>query len=236
MNWYAAIIMGLAGSLHCAGMCGPLALALPSGNSSALRFVIGRIFYNLGRVITYAAMGVVFGLIGKSLVLAGWQQGLSIAAGVVLLCYVLLPLLGMRTGGAGPMPRMIAPLKAALGRLLGARTPAALLAFGLLNGLLPCGLVYGALAGAAATGTPADGALFMVVFGAGTVPMMLALSLFGKLIHVGLRVRFQRAVPVMLTVMGLLFILRGMSLGIPYVSPDLSPTAKSTGCCCHEEE
>ena len=109
-----------------------------------------------------------------------------------------------------------------------------LLLFGLLNGLLPCGLVYAALAGAAATGGPLGGALFMAAFGLGTIPAMLAVSLAGRLITAPWRARFQRAVPVAMAVLAVLFIVRGLSLGIPYLSPDLSPEAVAGGrSCCH---
>jgi uncharacterized protein len=228
MLW-PSLILGLAGSLHCVGMCGPLALALP-GNPNRARFIAGRFLYNTGRVTTYVALGAIFGLFGETLALAGLQRGLSIAAGVILLGWLVLRLRpGLFSSAQLWIPRLIVPLKTALAKQLRARSQPALLAVGLLNGLLPCGLVYLALTAAAATGTAADGALSMLVFGAGTIPAMLAVSLFGQTLHAGLRAKFQRAVPVFVAALAVLFILRGMNLGIPYVSPELG-VAHS---CCH---
>lgn len=232
MMIWPALIMGFAGSLHCAGMCGPLALALPVTSTDRTSFVAGRILYNAGRILTYALLGAIFGLVGKTLVLAGLQRGLSIGVGIVLLGYLVVRSNRKLFMGAQTfLPRLIAPLRAALGKQLRERSLTALFAVGLLNGLLPCGLVYLALAGAAGTGNAADGAIFMTAFGAGTAPMMLALSLFGKALHAGLRMQFQRAIPALVTVLAVLFILRGMSLGIPYISPDLDATAGGHSCC-----
>jgi hypothetical protein len=114
--------------------------------------------------------------------------------------------------------------------LLRRRSFAALALLGLLNGLLPCGLVYVACAGAAATGGVFAGARYMAAFGAGTVPMMLAISLSGKLVPPSLRLKLVKAIPVCVFLLGTLLILRGMSLGIPYLSPDMSGTGAS---CCH---
>ena len=225
MIW-TGFVIGILGSLHCIGMCGPLALALPSAGQDRADYAMGRVLYNIGRVLTYAAMGIVFGLIGKTFALAGLQRGVSIAAGL----FILAAALGWH--------RLTSPsfgfLRGAWSKLIAQRSRTALFAIGLLNGLLPCGLVYVALAGAAATGSAAGGAVFMLAFGAGTIPAMLAVSLSGKLVHVGLRQKFHRMVPVTLGVLSVLFILRGMSLGIPYVSPDLSPAAEHS--CCHASQ
>jgi sulfite exporter TauE/SafE len=98
--------------------------------------------------------------------------------------------------------------------------------------LLPCGLVYVACAAAAATGGIVSGLEYMLVFGLGTVPMMFGLGLAGRFLHARLQGRIQRVIPVALGVMALLLILRGMSLGIPFLSPDLSG-ATGGGSCCH---
>ena len=233
MIW-PAFILGLAGSLHCAGMCGPLAMALPS-NDVRIRFVAGRVLNNVGRAVTYAALGLVFGLAGRSVVLAGFQRGLSIAVGVVLLGWLVVRANRRQFPAAESfLPQLIAPLKSVLGNQLRRRSLAALFAVGLLNGLLPCGLVYLALAGAAGTGHATGGALFMLVFAAGTLPMMLAISMFGHVLQAGLRLKFQRAIPVLVAIIAVLFILRGLSLGIPYLSPDMSADAIASGhSCCH---
>jgi sulfite exporter TauE/SafE len=228
MELWTAFALGLIGSLHCAGMCGPLALALPPGGNRATAFFVGRLFYNLGRVVTYCALGVVFGLLGKTLLLAGVQRWLSIALGVVLLVGLFA---SRKLALWRPVNALVEQLKSRMAALLRRRSFDALLVLGLLNGLLPCGLVYVACAGATATGDLFNGALYMLVFGAGTVPMMLAISLSGKLVPFSLRLKLLKAVPVAVFLLALLLILRGMELGIPYVSPVLSGDGAS---CCHK--
>lgn len=231
MAWWTAFLLGLVGSLHCLGMCGPLALALPAARRQGADFVAGRILYNGGRILTYGVLGVLFGLIGQSLVLAGLQQWLSILAGLFILGYLLLrrrPAFAVT--GAGWVARAVGRLKTSLGGLLKHRSKRALFGIGLLNGLLPCGLVYVALAAAAATGSAGGGLEYMVWFGIGTTPLMLGVSMAGKAVQGSLHRHFQRLVPVALAAMAVLFLLRGMSLGIPYVSPDLHAGPDAAAC------
>ena len=234
MMLWPALVLGLAGSLHCVGMCGPIALALPGGRQRA-RYLAGRLLYNSGRVCMYALLGAIFGYTGKALIMAGIQQGLSVAVGVIMLVWLVRYLCPGRLRALdGLIPRLIAPLKIAIGRNLRRHALPAFFMVGFLNGLLPCGLVYLALAAATATGSARDGAVAMVVFGAGTVPAMLAVSLCGPKLQSGIRARFQRLTPVLVAMLALLFLLRGLSLGIPYISPDLTAAATSGACaCCH---
>jgi len=227
MIW-TAFILGLFGSLHCAGMCGPLALALPVTGGKPASFFAGRLAYNLGRIVTYCVLGLAFGLIGKTLGLAGIQRWVSIALGVALLAGLFT---SRKLALWRPITLLVDRLKSAMGALLRRRSADALLVLGLLNGLLPCGLVYVACAGAVATGDLFSGAFYMLAFGLGTVPMMLAISLSGKLVPFSLRTRLLKAVPLAVFILGTVLILRGMSLGIPYVSPVLSGSGPS---CCPE--
>ena len=224
MLW-TAFLLGLAGSLHCAGMCGPLALALPATGSGTVGYVSGRLAYNLGRIVTYSLLGVVFGLLGKSLSLIGIQRWLSIGAGTVILLGLLL---SRRAFLGTPMVKTVGWLKSGFGALLRRRTLASLGLMGLLNGLLPCGLVYAACVGAAATGSLALSTGYMALFGLGTVPLMLGIGLSGRALPMALRFKLQQLVPVSLGVVGGLLILRGLALGIPYLSPDLA-----AGICAH---
>lgn len=228
MHLWTALALGLVGSLHCAGMCGPLALALPHGGNRAVAFLAGRLFYNLGRMTTYCALGLVFGLLGKTLLLAGVQRWLSIGLGVVLLIGLFA---SRKLALWRPVNGLVERLKSQMAALLRRRSFDALLVLGLLNGLLPCGLVYVACVGATATGDLFNGALYMIAFGIGTVPMMLAISLSGKLVPFSLRLKLLKAVPVAVFLLASLLILRGMGLGIPYVSPVWSDDAPS---CCHK--
>lgn len=230
MELWTAFILGLAGSLHCAGMCGPLALALPAPNRRLPAYLGGRLAYNTGRVLTYSVLGLAFGLVGQVFAVAGLQQSLSIALGVALLLGLILSPKLVRWS---PVTRLVNVLKVRMSGLLRQRSLTALGVLGLLNGLLPCGLVYVACAGAAATGNLLKGAEYMALFGVGTIPMMLAISLSGSLVPIGVRLRLMKAVPVAVGLLAALLILRGMSLGIPYVSPNLSG-GPSGAACCHE--
>jgi sulfite exporter TauE/SafE len=221
-----AFFLGLVGSLHCAGMCGPLALALPGSAARPAAFMAGRWAYNLGRISTYSALGFAFGMAGKTLLLAGVQRWLSILTGGVLLAGLVG---SKRFALSKPLLSAVSFLKTRIGNLLRRPSPASLLALGLLNGLLPCGLVYVACAGATATGGIFSGGIYMAVFGLGTVPMMLGISLSRSLVPVSWRLHFRKAVPISVFLLASLLILRGMSLGIPYLSPDLTTVGSS---CC----
>jgi len=225
MDLLTAFLLGLVGSLHCAGMCGPLALALPSAGGTPAGFVLGRVAYNLGRIITYCLLGFVFGLVGKTLLLAGLQRWTSITLGVLLLVGVFA---SRKLALWQPVTALVNRLKSSMALLLRSRSFASLTVLGLLNGLLPCGLVYVACAGATATGGVLGGTRYMVAFGLGTIPMMLTIGLLGKLMPVSLRLNLRKAIPVCVCLIATLLILRGMSLGIPYLSPDLSGAS-----CCH---
>lgn len=227
----AAILLGLMGSLHCIGMCGPIALALPLGSRSVAGRLMGVLYYNVGRIITYSLLGVLFGLLGQSVVLAGFQQVLSISIGVFILLMVLIPSKVLHRIAAGAwIVKASGRLHNALGRQFSKHGHASLFVIGLLNGLLPCGLVYMALAGATATGNGFYGALFMAVFGMGTIPLMMSVSLSKNLFSVSFRTRIRKAIPVFVTVMAFLLVVRGLNLGIPYLSPAVEKN-HTLNCC-----
>jgi sulfite exporter TauE/SafE len=223
MLW-AGFLFGLLGSFHCVGMCGAIALALPApAHAAPWRYVGGRLLYNLGRATTYATLGAGAGLLGQSLRLAGVQQSLSIASGVLILLLVAVPeRYTGRLAGALGFGRPLAWVKTTLGRLFQQASPQALFATGLLNGLLPCGLVYLALAGALSAPGIAGAAAYMALFGLGTLPLMLGLALSGRLVPLLWRTRMRQAVPYTASVLAVLFIVRGLGLGIPYMSPKLN--------------
>ena len=224
MIW-TAFMLGLVGSLHCVGMCGAIALALPHPGRGWTSFITGRLAYNLGRIVTYTLIGAIFGLLGRSLALAGVQRWLSIGAGVA----ILLGLIVSTRYTTPPVVRAVGWLKGKLGRLLQQRSLSSLLLLGMLNGLLPCGLVYAAAAASLATGHWTHGMEYMAAFGLGTVPLMFGVSLSGRTFLAPFRLHLQKLIPASLTVVALLLILRGLSLGIPYLSPDLS--AGTPACC-----
>ena len=231
----AAFLVGLVGSLHCIGMCGPIAIALPVPDSSNLSFFTGRILYNLGRVVTYSFLGAILGLLGGRIALVGAQQVVSIILGVVIIIAVLLPQKYKNYFAQHLIVQKLAqPLKENIGILFKKGTFSAMFLIGILNGFLPCGLVYVALAGAIASGNAISGASVMILFGLGTVPAMFAATIFGKFINVGIRTKIRKAVPVLAIILGVIFILRGMNLGISYLSPKLSSgTEVSSEMDCH---
>ncbi|QMU26661.1 sulfite exporter TauE/SafE family protein [Adhaeribacter radiodurans] len=219
MIW-AGFLFGILGSFHCVGMCGPIALALPVGRGAGLSFVTGRLLYNLGRIVTYTALGALAGAVGKSLQIALFQQTLSIVSGVLILLVLVIPvaLIGKFRSFTG-FGKLLTLLKKTIARYFGKNSTWALGVVGLLNGLLPCGFVYFALAGAMSMSSIPAAMLYMFLFGLGTFPLMFILSLSGKLIQPRIRHFFNRSVPYVAGVLALLFILRGLNLGIPYVSP-----------------
>ncbi len=221
IQWWAALTLGLVSSFHCLGMCGPIAFALPLNRRSNISQILGAVSYNLGRIVTYGILGALFGLIGKSLVLAGAQRALSIAAGVFMLLTVFVPALFRFINMDEITYRYIGKLKGIFAGLFRKKSLLSLYTIGALNGLLPCAMVYLALAGAIAEGDASGGAAFMMVFGLGTMPMMFAASLLGMIVSVKLRNKLQKAIPVVVVIIGILFILRGLNLGIPYLSPEI---------------
>lgn len=201
-------------------MCGPIALALPAKGGNILH---GRILYNIGRIITYSVLGFLFGLLGNRIALFGFQQTLTISLGVIILISIFIPkniraMLVSKTG----FYKIFNSVKSSLAFLLRKHNLFSLLGIGVLNGLLPCGFVYIGITGAAALVDPVKGMLFMVMFGLGTVPVMLLASLAGNLIKVNLRTKLVKLVPVFSLILAAIFILRGLNLGIPYISPKLS--------------
>jgi uncharacterized protein len=230
-----ALTLGFLGSMHCVGMCGPIALALPVVENTRFSRISGIVLYNLGRATTYGMLGMFFGLLGKSFVIAGYQQALSITLGVVILCIVIIPDHYLQAiPGSGTFFKPIEKVRAELARLFKTRSYGSLFTIGILNGMLPCGLVYTGVAGAIAMADPLRGSLFMMFFGLGTMPAMLGLTIAGQKISMSVRNSFKKVVPVFVSLMAVLLILRGLNLGIPYVSPELSKTDCTKHHCCHK--
>ena len=218
-----AFTIGFLGSFHCIGMCGPIAIALPVPKSSKLSFFTGRILYNVGRVVTYSCLGLLFGLVGGRITLAGAQQVVSIILGVAIVIAVLLPQQYKNIFVQHRLVQKLAqPLKSNISILFKKGTLSSLFLIGILNGFLPCGFVYIGLAGSIASGNAISGAAVMMLFGLGTVPAMFAATVFGKFINIGIRAKLRKIIPVFAILLAAVFIMRGMNLGIPFLSPKLS--------------
>jgi sulfite exporter TauE/SafE len=239
MDLITALMIGLVGSLHCMGMCGPIAIAIPLHSRNWFLKISGGLLYNIGRIITYGILGAIFGLLGRGIQLAGLQQWASIGLGIIMILSVVFPVLFKEkiqldkifTGYAS---RLIGSFR----KLFTKTSLRALLLIGLLNGLLPCGLVYMAIAGAINTNDVVMGIAFMMVFGLGTTPALLMVSLVGNAISLSFRNKMRRIIPIFIVILGVLFILRGMNLGIPYVSPkthklEVQEEMKTGEPCCH---
>ncbi len=230
--FFAAFAMGLLGSFHCVGMCGPLALSLPIVNNSYWSKFFGALLYNAGRIVTYSVFGLVFGIIGKSVSLFGLQQWLSIIMGILIIFFVILPKRLTSFSNKKGVLVFFENIRSTLGKLFFQKNQSSLFAIGLLNGLLPCGLVYIAAAGSLATGDVLKGVLFMAFFGLGTLPIMWSIAFFGNYIGIGIRQNIRKAYPYMMMLMACLLILRGLGLGIPYVSPKADVKNKEIHNCC----
>ncbi|WP_291967748.1 sulfite exporter TauE/SafE family protein [Maribacter sp.] len=230
----SALILGLMGSLHCVGMCGPIAFMLPVDRTNNYK-KFGQIFiYHFGRLLAYGIIGLVFGLLGKGLSIFGIQQKLSITIGVIMILIVLIPYQTFNKYNLSkPVYKIISKVKNQLGKELKKKSPDTFLTIGFLNGFLPCGLVYMALFGSIAMGDALQGSLYMILFGLGTLPLMTAAIYFSNLLKGGIRQKVQKAIPVFVIIIGALFILRGLGLGIPYVSPAPVTQLVSSAIECH---
>ena len=226
-----ALVMGVAGSAHCIGMCGPIALAVPSPRNNVAARWVSTLLLNTGRITTYALLGAAVGTLGLGMRLAGLQQAVSIVCGVLLLASIIVPGLLARVSPTGRVAMTVARLRSVLASNLSRTAPEALFLTGALNGLLSCGLLYAALLGAVNMSTPAQGALFMVLFGIGTWPALFAVRMGAGLFGDGMRVRLRRLSPVLISAVAVLMVLRGLELGIPYVSPGPVATPAEVSTC-----
>lgn len=226
-----AFLLGLVGSFHCLAMCAPITWAMPDSDKKRSLWLAGKLTYNGGRIITYAVLGGLAGGLGSTFAMAGWQQGLSVSVGVLMLGGVLA--FGMDVPDkvlTRPLMRLISWVRRGIGRLMHKKSLGTRLMLGMLNGLLPCGLVYAAMIAAMSMGSLAGGAAYMTLFGLGTLPMLLTAAVFGKLINQQLRQKAWHLASKMVAIVGLLFILRGLNLGIPYLSPRISDNMEVTEC------
>ncbi len=215
----SAFIIGLAGSFHCVGMCGAIAISLPIQSLPSHRKNIGIVLYNLGRISTYSIIGLLFGLIGRTFYLGGLQKIISILIGITIISYLLIIYFNKNIFQPKFISRFNQWVQQNLGKFIAKQRLANTYIIGLFNGMLPCGMVYFALAGALASGSIFKGILFMGMFGIGTIPLMFLVSYFGIFINISIRNKVKTVMPYFMFVMGVLFVLRGLNLNIPFISP-----------------
>jgi len=216
----SAIGLGFASGFHCIGMCGPIALSMGLTKNQKANFYIQNLTYQFGRILTYSFLGAVLGIIGQSFELAGFQKYLTVLVGILLIIMAIFSFGGKDFAAKIPfVSRGLLKVKMKLGKILQRPDYKSRFATGILNGLLPCGMVYMALTASLAAGGIWQSSLFMFLFGLGTFPFMFAVVYLANFITTAFRVRILKVIPVMMIILGGLFVLRGLELGIPYVSP-----------------
>lgn len=216
----SAIGLGFASGFHCIGMCGPIALSLGLTKKQATNYYLQNLTYQFGRIVTYSILGAILGIVGQGFEMAGFQQYLTIGVGVLLIIMAVFSFGGKDFASKIPfLTSTLLKVKLKLSKLLQKADYRSRFATGILNGLLPCGMVYMALTASLAAGGIWQSALFMSLFGLGTLPFMFFVVLLGNLMTTALRIKILKFVPLMMIILGSLFVLRGMELGIPYLSP-----------------
>jgi sulfite exporter TauE/SafE len=212
---YLAFMIGILGSVHCIGMCGPLAFAVPSLRPGAAYLILDKILYQLGRMASYCILGAFIGLVGRQIWMAGLQQWLSLLTGCLILLAASSRLL--KLSGRSRSTFMLKPFSKLFGYALKHRANHFII--GMINGLLPCGFVYLAMAAAVNTNSVQSAVAYMFWFGAGTAPLMLIAALTVGFAGTLVRNRINRFIPYLMMCLGVWFILRGMDLNIKYLSP-----------------
>ena len=217
---YTALIFGLVSSLHCIGMCGPIAMMLPVNHKNPSIKALQILTYHFGRITAYGTLGLIFGFLGKGFYLAGMQQKTSIFIGIMMILIALIPEKVLANYNfSKPIYKLISKVKTSLGSQFKRKSPDALFTIGLLNGFLPCGLVYAALFGAIAMQNEVLGFSYMVLYGVGTIPMMSAVVYISNFLSFPIRNKLQKVIPIVVVILGMLFIVRGLGFDITYLSP-----------------
>lgn len=219
MSLISAITIGFLGSFHCVGMCGPIFLSLPGDIHPVLKATV----YSLGRSITYAVLGLIVGWLGFLFSMGGYQAPLSIFMGVLVLLFTFLHLSGTRLlRRQNPIRQMYERAKESFVALFRNLAKRSLFVVGLVNGFLPCAFVYAGLGSAVTTGDPISSAAYMALFGLGTLPAMIGVALAGRFMGLQFRRKINRALPAFAIILGIILIVRGLSLNIPFLSPDVN--------------
>jgi sulfite exporter TauE/SafE len=230
----SAIIFGLLGSFHCIGMCGPIAFMLPVDRQKPVKRFFQITSYHLGRLFTYSIIGLLFGFLGRGFYFFGFQQQLSIIVGVLMIFTIVFPSILKKLSLSKQISTTILKIKNSLGQELKKKGNDTFFTIGFLNGFLPCGLVYMAIFGAITTSNAFTGSLYMFLFGLGTIPLMTAFVYLGNFTKGNFKKHIQKAIPIMVVFIGVFFIIRGLGLGIPYISPSpISNMITNTTTGCH---
>lgn len=221
MIW-TAFGIGILGSLHCAAMCGPFMLGLGSKNYNLFSLLV----HHLGRWLGYITLAIVFSLLVSPLQVFELQQHVALVSGVLLMLFGLKAYIKPVEHFLNAVTNSIS--KKMAGTAVG-RTGNIFL--GYLNGLLPCGLSFGTAILSVNTGSIANAALYMLLFGVGTLPVLLGISYLPKLGNKAVLTKFNTITPKLILLAGFLLVVRSAGLGIPYLSPDYNVEEQKMECC-----
>lgn len=233
MTWsivLPGLTLGMISSLHCVGMCGPLMLALPVRHLGKMQQTLAIVLYNTGRLFTYSLLGLLVGLFGRRIYMAGFQRWLSVSLGIAILVFAFFYFVKKRALQPAWIMKFHLWVQERMGFWIHSKNRFAYFMLGVANGLLPCGMVYIAIAASLMTTVVSNSVLFMVLFGIGTLPLMMAFGIFGNRISVNARFNIRKAMPYLLLMVGLLLVLRGMNLGIPFISPVVTDIRQGIPC------
>jgi sulfite exporter TauE/SafE len=212
MVW-TAFIIGFAGSLHCLGMCSPLAMAVTNRSSAVL---FNRLLYNSGRILTYGISGGLIASVGLAFPLIRYQNILSILLGLAMLIIGLTGISAIRLPLVTPaLAKASTSLKSLFAKFLSHRNYGSSFLLGSLNGVLPCGLSFLALTYCFTLSGPIQGFTFMACFGIGTLPVMLGFTSIFHWLLMRLRFRMGSVSTIMLILSGLLLIARVFLVHLP---------------------
>ena len=214
-----SFLLGIVSNLHCFGMCGPIAFALPLNRTSKSSLIIGILKYHLGRILVYSFLGYLVGFIGLGIKMIGILQMVSIFSGIFVILYAWR--------NTHLFQNLLPELKASfnfvpsntIGKLMRSNSKLKLFGLGMLNGFIPCGMVYTALIASIITGNPLSSSTSMLAFGIGTLPGMVIITYFTNCLSFSYKSKINRYLPYIVTAIGILIILRGLNLNIPYISP-----------------
>lgn len=215
MMLWTALTLGFLGSLHCLGMCGPLVMAIPSTGKTNLETAANVTGYHTSRLAAYALLGILPGVIGAGLHVTAAQQWISIIVGILFLVGCVISLRGQLRISIGWVDRASNAIQNLFFRYSRSGSRSHLLGLGFLNGLIPCGMVYMAMAAALGTGSVTGSMLFMIAFGAGTVPIFFGLAFIQSRKVLNLRPYLIKLIPVSLAILGVIFLWRGLAITVP---------------------
>lgn len=216
--YFSAFLIGLAGSVHCVGMCGPLALAIPGASKDkGFTFFLRTIAYQISRISGYGVLGLIVGFFSQGMQITGIQPYFSLLSGIILLFLGFFGIIP-EVNAFSKYP-IIQHFQVKINRIIGTvmtnehfSTPFVL---GFLNAMLPCGMIYIALGTGLSSGNMSEAALYLISFGLGTLPLMFMMSLSGQFLSLQMRRSWQKTIPIIFMISGIILIYKGMNIDLP---------------------